>query len=178
MIKCKTCHKQFREYKRNGIILSRYCLDCRNKKALKEKKRIKKLKLAERKKKKREAKQNTNKYWGKKCWIAFTKFLKKERANFQGYAQCYTCGKQFKIKQLQCGHCFHRGRGGWRAIDFNPQHIQLQCPACNINGGGKIPIFTANLIRDFGWEFYQELERGAVKPALSVDELKEIYKSL
>ena len=125
----------------------------------------------------RAKKQNTNQKLGKKCWRLFINKLKQEQTNFQGYLTCYTCGQVKDAKEMQGGHCFHRGRGAWRRIDFDPQHIHFQCTGCNINGGGKIPIFTANLIRDFGWEYYEKLKQGAVAGGMSVEELQELYKT-
>lgn len=130
-----------------------------------------------RKAKSREKKRETNKWWGKKCWQAFVAKLKIERTNFQGYLTCYTCGQVKEAKEMQGGHCFHRGRGPWRKIDFDPKHIQFQDAGCNINGGGKIPIFTAKLIQEHGWEYYEELRKGAVAPGMTVEELKELYKT-
>ena len=152
------------------------CFNCHCK-AQKEKRIEKLAKELERKKKRKEKKQNTNQKLGKKCWRLFINKLKIEQTNFQGYLTCYTCGKVDEAKAMQGGHCFHRGRGAWRKIDFDPQHIHFQCSGCNINGGGVIPIFTANLIRDFGWEYYEKLKQGARAGGMTVEELQELYKT-
>ena len=44
-------------------------------------------------------------------------------------------------------------------------------------GGGAIPIFTANLIRDEGWEYYEELKAGRDK-SMTVEELKILFNKL
>lgn len=129
----------------------------------------------ERKARLKEKKQN-NQWWGKKVWRLFVNQLKKEQATFSGYITCYTCTKTLPKEEMQGGHCFHRGRGAWRRIDFDPRHIHFQCSGCNINGGGKIPIFTANLIRDYGWPYYEELKVGSMSGGLSVEQLKELFE--
>lgn len=176
-MKCK-CGKQFKEYKRNGVRISKFCLDCRKAKEKKAREKAKVLKKKARARKKREAKRETNAYWGKKCWKVFTQKMKQEQTDFRGYLTCYTCNIRKLAKEMDMGHCFHRGRGGWREIDFWAEHIHAQCKFCNINGGSSIPIFTANLIRDYGQEFFDKLKKGAVAPAMSVKKLKELYKTL
>ena len=175
-MKCK-CKKEFTPKKRNGVNVSKLCDTCFRKK---EREKAHKAREREklRKAKKREKKRETNKYWGAKCWKLFSAILKAQSADWYGNARCYTCDAYKPISELQAGHCFHRGRGGWRRIDFWAKHIHLQCQRCNLVEGGALPIFTAKLIKAHGWEFYEKLRKGAVEPAMTVQELKDLHDKL
>lgn len=116
-------------------------------------------------------------YWGKKAWIVFAKWLKASRMTFQGYFVCYTCGKTFDIDRAQAGHCFHRGRQQYKALDFDEKHIRLQCGGCNCDQfeNGKRNIFQAKLTRELGVEEVEKMIwRRHNEPPLTVSELQGI----
>lgn len=110
-------------------------------------------------------------YWSDKAWSAFAKWLKKDKE----YFTCYTCHKTLPIEQAQAGHCFHRGNQRYRAIDFDPKHIKLQCGGCNCFSTGQTNIFQARLTRELGIEEVEKMIwRRANEPALTIEELKDL----
>lgn len=164
---CKTCH--------TPILfpsISANCQKCQRKKL-----KLKQEKQKEKKRIKKEAKRNTNSYLGKIAWSKFSKWVRTRATNFQGYVECFTCRRLFPIKEMQAGHCFHRGNTQWKAIDFDPEHIRPQCGGCNGPQSGKTAEFTLRLVQELGIEKVKEFERRRVQEQpLTPDELKEIIK--
>lgn len=117
-------------------------------------------------------------YWAKRAWTKFAKSLKNAQVSFQGYFTCWTCDETKPIQVAQAGHCFHRGRQNYKALDFDPNHIRLQCSACNMDmNGNKQNIFQAKLVREIGIERVEEMIwRRVNEPALTIPELQEIIK--
>lgn len=165
--KCKTCHTILM-----FPTLSPCCQKCQRIKL-----KLKKEQQKERLKIKKEAKRNTNSYLGKVAWHKFSKHVRSKTADFQGYASCFTCGRTYQWKELQAGHCFHRGRQQWKALDFDPLHIRPQCMGDNGPKGGMTAEFTLRLVDELGLEAVKEFERRRVQELpLTPEELKEIIK--
>lgn len=165
--KCKKCPKVFTTNQ-----ATRICPKCTN-----TKKKVDKEKQKERKRLKREAKRNTNSYLGPKAWAKFSLWVRKQAANFEDYVECFTCRRLFPISEMQAGHCFHRGRQQWKALDFDPRHIRPQCQGDNGPKGGLTAEFTLRLVEELGIDAVKEFERRrAQEPPLTPEELKEIIK--
>lgn len=138
-----------------------------------EKRKKKKEREALRKLKRKEKRENSYKTVSKKAWNTFAKWLKKEKDFFT----CYTCDKTLPIEESQAGHCFHRGSQRYRAIDFDPKHIHLQCGGCNCFSTGQTNIFQARLTRELGIEEVEKMIwRRNNEPPLTIEELKEMIK--
>lgn len=184
---CKKCLKKPR------MIGRRLCLSCvsmdlhlrQKEQKAKKKEREKKLILCLRCKKNKRYKRKKKvltvcrscfletdvEYWADKAWSAFAKWLKKELVWFT----CYTCGKTLPIEQAQAGHCFHRGNARYKAIDFDPKHIHLQCGGCNCFSTVQTNIFQAKLTRELGIEEVEKMIwRRNNEPPLTIEELKEL----
>jgi len=176
---CPKCSQPFTPRKQNGINISKFCSDCQwiikkekhQKQVLKRREERKK----ETRKRKREDKSKSNLVFGKKVWATFIKYLKAKKSKGKEYACCYTCGRQFSIKELQGGHFKHRGRTKWKAIDFEFNHIQLQCSECNFAKSGEEYEFGKRLEQDFGEEWVREIiyRRNTEEP-LTYEQLLEI----
>lgn len=124
-----------------------------------------------RKIKRKEKRENSYKTVSKKAWNTFAKWLKKDKVFFN----CYTCERSFPIEQAQAGHCFHRGKARYKAIDFEPKHIHLQCSGCNCFSTGQTNIFQAKLTRELGIEEVEKMIwRRYNEPPLTVEELKKL----
>lgn len=115
-------------------------------------------------------------YWGTQTWNAFSAWLKALLVTFQGYFICYTCDKTFTIDLAQAGHCFHRGNQHYKALDFDPKHIHLQCGGCNMDSmGNKQNVFQAKLTREIGIEAVEHMIwRRHNEPALTIPELQAL----
>lgn len=164
---CKTCHIP--------ILFPSVSANCQ--KCQRAKLKLKQEKQKEKKLVKKQLKQNTNSYLGPKAWSVFSKWVRSKDADFQGYASCFTCRKSFQWKELQAGHCFHRGRQQWKALDFDPKHIRPQCMGDNGPKGGMTAEFTLRLVEELGIDAVKEFERRRVQePPLTPEELKEIIK--
>lgn len=66
---------------------------------------------------------------------------------------CYTCGKVFNFKELQCGHGIS-GRGN--AILLDEDIVKIQDYHCNIGLGGNYEVFVSKLIEEHGLKWYQD----------------------
>lgn len=154
----------------------KYCLTCLNflaREKAKQKLALKKFRVEQKKLKKREKRENNYKTVSKRAWNLFAKSLKAGK----DYFTCYTCGKVLPIEQAQAGHCFHRGKQRYKALDFDREHIRLQCGGCNCFSTGQTNIFQAKLTRELGIEKVEDMiRRRNQEVALTVYELKEIIK--
>lgn len=193
--KCRECKSTLSPSTMSGGagISTRQCLLCRQKKqqsAMKE--RLKKKKNKEKRLKrcleclKNKRKKGKTKcascirkydvmYWGKRAWAVFAKWLKKKAGDS---FECYTCYTVSPIAKAQAGHCFHRGRDFFRAIDFDPDHIRLQDGNCNLDMRGQRQIFQHRLTMELGVEQVADMINQRHKaPALTIPELQAIISN-
>lgn len=198
---CKICGKPHEPHYQNGIA-SRTCRECqrdlelgktadriKKMRTAKKKERTKKLMMCLRcKERPREAKKKGTScrtcrlahdpvYWGEKVWDIFSLYIRTKMKKEKGMIECYTCDKSLELKEAQAGHCFHKGNGRYKLLDYDPRHIRPQCGGCNVNTGGKVNVFQARLTRELGIETVENmiLRRHTEQP-LNVDELKTLYQ--
>lgn len=169
----KTCKLCAEEACKNSTLcydhLMKHRQELRNKSV---KKSLAKKKIKPKVKKKKKV-RNEYKTVSKKAWNTFAKWLKKDK----DYFTCYTCGKTLPIEQAQAGHCFHRGRQRYKALDFDPKHIRLQCGGCNCFSSGQTNVFQAKLTHELGIKAVDKMIwLRANEPALTIEELKNIIK--
>jgi hypothetical protein len=69
---------------------------------------------------------------------------------------CYTCNTKRPWKEMQCGH--YVKRGCWR-LRFDLRNLHCQCPRCNMYLGGNMDNYAVHLIKDYGIEILDELQR-------------------
>lgn len=66
------------------------------------------------------------------------------RGNF---GPCYTCGKIYSFKDLQCGHFVSRSAIPTR---YDEQNCHAQCVGCNIFKSGNMVNYANNMIEQYG----------------------------
>lgn len=117
--------------------------------------------------------QSELKKWKAKAWKAMSEWVRRSGANFQGYAECFTCRKMFPWKDLHCGHYIH-GK-----LDLDPRNLRRQCPADNTYHGGRLDVYTLRLIEEHGMEWLVKLRHdAATHPGYSLEDCKRIHAEL
>lgn len=92
----------------------------------------------------------------KRAWKAFSIYVRTKYSN-GARADCYTCGRNMEIKNLQCGHAI-AGRGG--AVLFDEEICRPQCTICNIFKYGNYQEFMTRLIKENGIEWWEAKMKG------------------
>ena len=67
---------------------------------------------------------------------------------------CATCKKEFKIKELQCGHFVKRGN---LALKYNEKNLMPQCRRCNHFLGGAQDKAAYYVLKKYGIDCFNEL---------------------
>lgn len=118
--------------------------------------------------------QSELKKWKAKCWRLMSEYVRRSRADWKGYAECYTCGGRQPWVELHAGHHFHR------KLDFDERNLRPQCVSCNTYKGGMLNIYARKLIETFGLAWYQQLESDANRHPgyIDINELKRIHSDL
>jgi len=102
----------------------------------------------------------------------FSYFIRLNNADWKGFATCYTCGDRQYYKYLQDGHYIPRAN---MSLKYSVINNKPQCYKCNCVKNGNLKIFRKNLIKEYGIEAVEELERlkhSTYKYSLS--EMKEL----
>ena len=68
--------------------------------------------------------------------------------------ECFCCGIQKPVKEMQNGHLITRGK---YSVRWDEQNAFCQCPGCNIRHEHQPEIMTSKYIDRFTVENYQEL---------------------
>lgn len=81
--------------------------------------------------------------------IADTKFSQKVRKIYEPgeLLECYTCGRFFPKKKLQCGHFVSRF---YKACRWDFDNARPQCYVCNIQKKGDLVRFRQRLLAEIG----------------------------
>lgn len=80
----------------------------------------------------------------RKAWDTFSKWIR------QRDKRCVTCGS---TNQLQAGHFWHG------VLDFDEMNINAQCKHCNHYWSGNLAPYSVYLIRKYGREAFEDLEK-------------------
>lgn len=72
----------------------------------------------------------------------FSVLIRLKGMDDQGYCQCFTCGKYFYFKDIDCGHFIPRAHYTTRWLEEN---ARPQCKKCNYGEHGNYDIFKASL---------------------------------
>src|SRR3990167_1596747 len=72
----------------------------------------------------------------------FSLFIRKKYANWKDEVRCFTCGKTFKISEIQNGHYISRIYTNLRWSEIN---CRPQCVGCNIFRRGAMDEFAIRL---------------------------------
>ena len=104
----------------------------------------------------------------KKLDTLFSKYIRIKFSK-NGYCECYTCGRQYEIAKIQCGHFWSRKH---QSVRWNEDNARPQCYGCNVGSYGRQYEFGLKLEAEIGTERFEELAR--LKNLSS----KQIYLSL
>ena len=101
----------------------------------------------------------------------FSQYIRVKYANKDGIVKCFTSGKDFDWKQIQCGHFISRRNLSTRWLEANCRP-QSEHDNCLLNG--NLEVFEKKLEEEKpgSVEYLRELSREINKPTIS--ELKEL----
>lgn len=85
----------------------------------------------------------------------FSEYIRRKDADQNGYVKCYTSGKFFHWKDIQCGHFISRRHLStrWTEKNAKPQSVSE-----NIFNQGNGPVFARKLVEEYGPGILEELE--------------------
>lgn len=106
----------------------------------------------------------------KKLDRLFSKWVRKSNANHQGLIRCYTCGVYKMWDDCDAGHYVNRNHKGTR---WDERNVKPQCKKCNRFESGKSDEFALKLIKEYGHEILEELNRHKWTPFM-IDDLQVI----
>lgn len=92
-----------------------------------------------------------------------------------GMNACYTCGKIYAVKELQCGHFISRTHLNTR---WDERNTKPQCFSCNVWKRGEGARFAKHLIEEYGHSIIEELDmqRSVIKQMKRADYVELINK--
>lgn len=103
-------------------------------------------------------KQKTTKQLKDALWKIVSQVVRRQGADlFREINTCFTCGKTFPIKKLNAGHFKHN------KLDFDLRNLKPQCVHCNLWNSGELDVYGIKLVRIYGLEWVEQLERDAVQ---------------
>ena len=92
----------------------------------------------------------------KKLDTVFSRYIRKREADYNGIAECFTCGRKAHWKDLQCGHFQTRKKYSTRWHELN---VAPQCGGCNMYNGGQQYIFGLKIDKIHGEGTAEDLVR-------------------
>ena len=108
----------------------------------------------------------------KKCWTAFSIYIRSSAADKDGIAECVTCGVRKPWKKLQAGH-FVPGRGN--AILFDERGVHPQCFACNVYKKGNPRSYDRYMRMTYGNQVVDEIdELSTTTRKYTIEELQKL----
>lgn len=113
-------------------------------------------------------KKQTRSQLVKKLDTVFSQYIRKSKADKQGYCTCCTCGKKVHWKEIQAGHFMSRKH---YSIRWDERNVNPQCVACNVFRYGeqyKYSIFLGKELADVLYLQSKEIKK------YTTDELKEL----
>lgn len=75
----------------------------------------------------------------------FSQYIRLSNSNLDEFVECYTCGRSYHWKKIQCGHFMSRSRYSTR---WNENNCRPQCYGCNVMQQGQQFIFAKNLNKE------------------------------
>lgn len=113
-------------------------------------------------------KKQTRSQLVKKLDTVFSQYIRKSKADKQGFCTCCTCGKKVHWKEIQAGHFMSRKH---YSIRWDERNVNPQCVACNVFRYGeqyKYSIFLGKELADVLYLQSKEIKK------YTTDELKEL----
>ena len=99
-------------------------------------------------------KQKTHAKLKKELDKVFSQYIRYYYADHKGYVECYTCGVQKPVKQMQAGHFQSRKHMSTR---WHENNVRPQCVKCNMYSQGEQYLFGLNLDKEYGDGTAQDL---------------------
>ena len=98
----------------------------------------------------------------------------RNRDSKQGYCKCISCGVVKPIAEMQNGHYYSRSINYLR---YDPRNCAAQCVGCNIFKEGNKPAYALALIRKYGKNILEELEKDSRKyKQWTIQDLEKLIK--
>lgn len=168
-IRCRQCKSEFEPLYRNGIILSRYCIQCLSQRG---KEKIRKQRESDWKKEKKKIKEKlkTHSEWVKDFQAVFNTYIRARDKN----KPCISCGRPLR-GQYDAGHFF--SVGAKPNLRFNEDNVHGQCVYCNQHLRGNVAEYSVNLPKRIGQARFDALV--AIKEEnfkLTIPEIQEKIK--
>lgn len=113
-------------------------------------------------------KKQTRSQLVKKLDTVFSQYIRKSKADKQGYCTCCTCGKKVHWKEIQAGHFMSRKH---YSIRWDERNVNPQCVACNVFRYGEQYKYSLFLGQDLADLLY--LQSKEIKK-YTTEELKEL----
>lgn len=86
----------------------------------------------------------------------FQLFIRLRDGREDGTFQCISCGRILPFERSDCGYFINERHSATR---YNEDNCHAQCRTCNFFKGGNTEEFRKALVRKYGEEKVQELER-------------------
>ena len=84
----------------------------------------------------------------------FSQYIRHYYADHKGYVECYTCGVQKPVKQMQAGHFQSRRHMSTR---WHENNVRPQCIKCNMYSQGEQYLFGQKLEAEIGEVMFSDL---------------------
>ena len=110
---------------------------------------------------KRKKKKKGIRYWKKKAWNEFSRYIRLRDAlkttGTQENVRCYTCRKTYPAFGAGCVQAGHFVPGRGNSILFDERGVHAQCYNCNVNLKGNWPEYMRYMLAEYGQEVVDEL---------------------
>ena len=109
----------------------------------------------------------------------FSRFKRLQALMPAGYIRCFTCGAFMTMRTADNGHYINREHMGTR---YHEQNCAPQCSSCNSYAEGRKSTFAINLIKKYGPDILDQLEKakqdGRFMTTARLEEIIAYYKPL
>lgn len=93
----------------------------------------------------------------KKLWSLISEYIRRKKADSNGYVKCSTCETVKHWREMQAGHWIPQAQGD--SIRFELSNINVQCYRCNVNLGGNGPEYYEFMLIEYGQEEMDRLKQ-------------------
>jgi hypothetical protein len=92
-----------------------------------------------------------------RAWEVFSKYIRQRNADESGMVSCISCGTVKHWKEIDAGHYIAKSLS--LALRFDERNVHPQCVACNKWRHGNPSQYALALIRRYGENILEELDR-------------------
>ena len=97
-------------------------------------------------------------YWKKKAWDEFSKYIRQRDSKGADYANCCTCNKLYPVWGKNCLQAGHYLQGRRNAYLFGEHCVHIQCERCNKYLGGNPIEYREFMDRTYGKKERKRIE--------------------